>query len=429
MSQGESLRFDTLTVHGGQKPDPTTGARAVPLYQTAAYQFQGADHAARLFGLQETGAIYTRIGNPTTDVLEARITELEGGVGAVAFASGHAAIVAAVLNIAGAGDEIVAASSLYGGTYNLFANTLPRYGITVNFVTSDDPAAFAAAITPKTKAVFAEIIGNPGLNVLDIQGVADAAHAAGVPLIVDSTFATPYLCRPFEHGADIIVHSATKFLSGNGTSIAGLLVDGGTFDWTNGRFPSLTEPDPSYHGVSYTRDFGKAAFIVRARVQILRDLGACLSPFNSFLLLLGLETLSLRLARHSENAAAVAAFLSEHPGVAWVIYPGLPSHPSHATAQRYFNKGFGAMLTFGVKGGLEAGKKFIDALQLFSLLANVGDAKSLVIHPASTTHSQLSSAQRQAAGVGDDLVRLSIGIEDPADLIDDLRQALAASQA
>lgn len=417
-------KFDTIAIHGGYQPDSATGSRAVPLYQTAAYNFRDAEHAARLFGLQEVGNIYSRIGNPTVAVFEERVNLLEGGVGAVAFASGHAAITAAILNIAQSGDEIVSSSALYGGTYNLFATTLPRLGITVKFVDSSDPANFAEAITAKTKAVFGEIIGNPGLDVFDISAVAAIAHSHNVPLIVDNTFATPYLCQPFKHGADIVVHSATKFLSGNGTSIGGILVDGGTFDWTKGDFPLLSEADPSYHGLRYTEAFGNAAYILRARVQVLRDLGACLSPFNAFLFLLGIETLSLRLDRHSTNAKAVAEFLATHPKVAWVNYPGLPAHRSYGLAEKYLPKGAGALLTFGIKGGLEAGRKFIDNLKLLSLLANVGDAKSLVIHPASTTHSQLSSQQRTAAGVSDDLVRLSIGIEDSADIIADLEQAL-----
>ncbi len=421
MTLPADLRFDTLAVHAGQEPDPATGSRAVPIYQTTAYNFRDSAHAASLFALEETGNIYTRIMNPTTDVLEKRIAALEGGVGALAFASGHAAISAAILNIAQAGDDIVSAPALYGGTYNMFAYTLPRLGIKVNFAA---PADFAKAITPNTKALYAEIIGNPKIDVLDIQAAAAVAHAHGLPLIVDATFATPYLCRPLDHGADIVVHSATKFIGGHGTSMGGLVVDGGKFAWNNGKFPLLSEPDPSYHDLRYADALGPLAFVTRLRTQILRDLGACLSPFNSFLLLQGLETLPLRMRRHSDNALAVAEFLAIHPRVAWVSYPGLAGHPDHAKARKYLPKGAGAILTFGIKGGLEAGRKFIDTLRLFSLLANVGDAKSLVIHPASTTHSQLTSEQRAAAGAPDDMVRLSVGLEDAADLIADLDQAL-----
>ncbi|MCX7780757.1 MAG: homocysteine synthase [Negativicutes bacterium] len=423
----KNLRFASLAVHAGQQPDAATGSRAVPIYQTTAYSFRDARHAADLFELKATGNIYTRIMNPTTDVLEKRITALEGGVGALAFASGHAAISAAILNIAQAGDEVVSSSSLYGGTYNMFAYTLPRLGIKVRFVDPADPENFRKAITPATKAIYAEIIGNPKIDVLDIQAVADIAHANGLPLIIDNTFATPYLCRPFDFGADLIIHSATKFIGGHGTSMGGLVVDGGRFDWGNGKFPSLSEPDSSYHGLVYSQALGAQAFITRLRVQILRDLGACISPFNSFLLLQGLETLHLRMRQHSDNALAVARYLAGHPSVSWVNYPGLESHPSFTLARKYFPQGAGAMLTFGIKGGVDAGRRFIDSLELFSLLANVGDAKSLVIHPASTTHSQLTSAQRAAVGVPDDMVRLSIGIEDADDLIEDLAQALAAA--
>jgi O-acetylhomoserine (thiol)-lyase len=424
MTLPENLRFDTLAVHGGQEPDPTTGSRAVPIYLTTAYNFRDAEHAANLFGLKEVGNIYTRIMNPTTDVLEKRIAALEGAAAAVAFASGHAAISSAIFTIAQAGDEIVSSSSLYGGTYNMFAHTLPRLGIKVNFVDGSNPDNFAAAITPNTKALYAEIIGNPKIDVLDIEKVAAIAHKNGIPLIIDGTFATPYLCRPADFGADIIVHSATKFIGGHGTSMGGLVVDAGKFDWSNGKFPSLSEPDPSYHGLRYTEAFGPIAFIMRLRVQVLRDLGACLSPFNSFMFLQGLETLHLRMQRHSDNALAVANFLAGHELVSWVSYPGVKSHADYNKAQRYLPKGAGAILTFGIKGGLEAGRKFIDALKVFSLLANVGDAKSLVIHPASTTHSQLTSEQRASAGAPDDMVRLSLGLEDAADLIDDLQQAL-----
>lgn len=428
MSLPENLRFDTLAVHGGQEPDPTTGSRAVPIYQTTSYNFRDAEHAANLFGLKELGNIYTRIMNPTTDVLEKRIAGLEGGAAALAFASGHAAISSALFNICQAGDEIVSSSTLYGGTYNMFAQTLPRLGIKTTFVNPADPENFAKAITPNTKALYAETIGNPKIDVLDIEKVAAVAHRHGLPLIIDSTFATPYLCRPIEHGADIVIHSATKFIGGHGTSMGGLVVDSGKFDWSGGKFPNLSEPDPSYNGLRYTETFGTLAFILRLRIQILRDLGACLSPFNSFLFLQGLETLHLRLKRHSDNALAVAEFLAGHPQVAWVSYPGLPGHPDYDKAKKYLPKGAGAILTFGIKGGLEAGRKFIDSLKILSLLANVGDAKSLVIHPASTTHSQLTSEQRAGAGVPDDMVRLSLGLEDAADLVDDLNQALLAAK-
>ena len=427
MTLPDNLRFDSLAVHGGQEPDPTTGSRAVPIYQTTAYNFRNTEHAANLFELKEFGNIYTRLMNPTTDVLEKRITALEGGVGALAFASGHAAISGAIFNLAQAGDEIVSSSSLYGGTFNMFAYTLPRLGIKVNFVDASNPENFRQAITPRTKALYAEIIGNPKIDVLDIEKVAAIAHENGLPLIIDSTFATPFLCKPFQYGADIIVHSATKFIGGHGTSMGGLVVDGGKFDWNNGKFPLLSDPDPSYHGLRYAEALGAQAYIIRLRVQIMRDLGACISPFNSFQLLQGLETLHLRMKRHSDNALAIAQFLHDHEQVSWVSYPGLTGHNCHGLAQKYLPNGAGAILTFGIKGGLDAGRKFIDSLKLFSLLANVGDAKSLVIHPASTTHSQLSSEQRTSAGVPDDMVRLSLGLEDPADLTADLHQALVAA--
>ncbi|MBP2650380.1 MAG: O-acetylhomoserine/O-acetylserine sulfhydrylase [Firmicutes bacterium] len=426
MALPEELRFDTLAVHGGQEPDPTTGSRAVPIYQTTSYVFNDADHAANLFALKEPGNIYSRIMNPTTDVLEKRIAALEGGVGALAFASGHAAISAAIFNIAEAGDEIVSSASLYGGTYNMFSYTLPHLGINVKFVDPSDPENFRKAITPKTKAIYAETIGNPKIDVLDIEKVAAIAHTNGIPLIVDSTFATPYLLRPIEYGADIVVHSATKFIGGHGTSMGGLVIDGGKFDWGTGKFPLLSEPDPSYGGLKYTEALGAQAYIVRLRTQILRDLGATLSPFNSFLFLQGLETLHLRLKRHSDNALAIAKYLAGHNQVAWVSYPGLETHLNYKLAQKYLPNGAGAILAFGIKGGLEAGKKFINSLKIFSLLANVGDAKSLVIHPASTTHSQLNSEQRAKAGAPDDMVRLSLGLEDASDLIADLEQAFKA---
>ncbi|MBE3590630.1 MAG: homocysteine synthase [Firmicutes bacterium] len=427
----EHVHLDTLAVHAGQKPDPATKARAVPIYATTSYVFDSAEHAANLFALKEFGNIYTRIMNPTTDVFEQRLAALEGGVGALATASGQAAITFAVLNIARAGENIVSATSLYGGTWNLFVHTLPRLGVQVKLVDPSDPQNFARAIDERTKAVYIEAIGNPKLDVPDFEAIADVAHRRGIPLIVDATFLTPALFRPFEHGADIVVHSATKFIGGHGTAIGGVIVDGGRFDWTgSGRFPELTQPDPTYHGVVYTEAFGPAAYIVKARVQLLRDLGACLSPFNSFLFLQGLETLGLRMKRHSENALAVAEWLAEHPGVMWVNYPGLPSHPDHARARRYFPEGQGAILTFGVKGGYEAAKEVVDRVELFSHLANVGDAKSLIIHPASTTHSQLTAAEQLEAGVTPDMIRLSIGLEDVRDLIADLDQALkAAGQA
>lgn len=416
--------IETIALHGGQEPDPTTGSRAVPIYATTSYVFNGPDHAARLFALEEPGYIYTRIMNPTTDVFEKRMALLEGGVGALATASGHSAIVLALLNILQAGDEVVSGSNLYGGTHNMFAHTLPRLGIDVKFVDATDLEAFRRAITPRTRAVYGETVGNPGLDTLDIQAVADIAHNAGVPLIVDNTFPTPVHVRPFEHGADIVIHSATKFIGGHGNSIGGVIVDSGKFDWTNGNFPVLVDPDPSYHGISCTTTFGNAAFIVRARTQMLRDLGPALSPFNAFLFLTGLETLPLRMERHSQNALKVAQFLQEHPKVAWVSYPGLRSHPTHHIAAKYHRGGYGAMVGFGIKGGFAAGKSFIEKLELLSLLANVGDAKSLVIHPASTTHSQLSSEERAAAGATDDFIRLSIGLESIDDILYDLDRAL-----
>jgi len=419
------LKFDTVQVHGGQTPDPTTGSRAVPIYQTTSYVFKDTDQAANLFGLKEFGNIYTRIMNPTSDVFEKRIAELEGGAAAVAFASGAAAITASVLNIAGVGDEIVSASTLYGGTYNLFAHTLPKLGIKTIFVDPDDAENFRVAITDKTKALYIESIGNPGINIIDIEAVAKIAHENNIPLIVDNTFGTPYLIRPIEFGADIIVHSATKFIGGHGTSIGGVLIDSGKFDWkASGKFPSLTSPDPSYDGLIYTDAFGPLAYILKARVQYLRDTGASLSPFNSFLLILGLETLSLRVEKHVSNARKVAEFLKSHEAVTWINYPGFEDNKYYDLAQKYLPKGPGSIFTFGIKGGAEAGKKFANSLELFSLLANVGDAKSLVIHPASTTHLQLSVEQQAKAGISPDLIRLSIGIEDIDDIIYDLSQAL-----
>jgi len=417
--------LETLALHAGQQPDPTTGARAVPIYQTTSYQFKDTGHAARLFGLQEFGNIYTRIMNPTTDVLEQRIAALEGGVGALALASGQAAETLGILNVAGTGDNIVSSSDLYGGTYNLFRHTLPKLGITTRFVDARDHEGFRAAIDDRTKLVFLELVGNPRLDVVDLQAIAAIAHERGVAVMVDATTATPYLCRPFAWGADIIVHSGTKYLGGHGTSIAGLLVDSGTFDWTNGRYPEFTTPDPSYHGLVYSQAFGNLAYILKARVQGLRDIGACLSPFNSFLLLQGIETLGLRMERHSQNALAVATFLKEHAKVNWVLYPGLPDHPSYALAQKYMPKGQSGIVGFGIKGGRSAGAAFIENLRLFSHLANIGDARSLAIHPASTTHSQLTPDEQRLTGVTDDFVRLSIGIETIDDIIADLDQALA----
>jgi len=404
-------------------------SRAVPIYQTTSYGFRDTEHAANLFGLKELGNIYTRLMNPTTDVFEKRVAALEGGVGALATSSGQAAITYSILNIAGAGDEIVSATSLYGGTYNLFAITLPKIGITVKFVDPSDPENFRKAITPKTKALYAETIGNPKGDVLDIEAVAKIAHENGIPLIVDNTFPSPYLLRPIEHGADIVVHSATKFIGGHGTSIGGIIVDGGKFNWKeSGKFPGLTEPDPSYHGLVYWDALGPVSYILKARVQLARDIGASISPFNSFLLLQGLETLHLRMERHSSNALAVAKYLESHPAVEWVNYPGLESHPSYKLAQKYLPKGQGAILTFGLKGGIEAGKKLINSVKLFSHLANVGDSKSLIIHPASTTHSQLEGDELLSTGVTPGMVRLSIGTEGIDDIIYDLEQAIAASQ-
>jgi len=424
----KQLKFDTLQVHAGQTPDPTTGSRAVPIYQTTSYVFKDAEHAANLFVLKEFGNIYTRIMNPTNDVFEQRVAALEGGVGALAVASGSAAITYAVLNIAGAGDNIVSASTLYGGTYNLFHYTLPKLGIDTIFVDPDQPENFRSAINDKTKAVYIESIGNPGINIIDIEKVAAIAHENGIPLIIDNTFGTPYLIRPIEFGADIVVHSATKFIGGHGTSIGGIIVDSGKFDWkASGKFPGLTEPDPSYHGVQYVDAVGPLAYIIKARVQLLRDTGASVSPFNSFLFLQGLETLSLRVERHVSNAKKIATFLNDHPAVAWVNYPGLPGNKYNALADKYFPKGAGSIFTFGIKGGLDAGIKFINSLEIFSLVANVADAKSLVIHPASTTHSQLSEQDQKDAGVTPDQIRLSIGIEDVEDLIDD--SELARQQA
>lgn len=420
-----NYKFDTLQVHAGQSPDPATGSRAVPIYQTTSYVFENTEHAADLFALKRAGNIYTRIMNPTTDVFEQRMAALEGGIGALATASGSAAITYAILNIAGSGDEIVSSGTLYGGTYNLFAHTLPKLGIRVHFADSDNPDNFAKAINEKTKALYVESIGNPGINLVDMEKLAEIAHNAGLPLIVDNTFGTPYLFRPIEYGADVVVHSATKFIGGHGTSIGGVIIDSGRFDWKqSGRFPGLTDPDPSYHGVRYSYDVGPAAYITKARVQLLRDTGACISPFNSFLLLQGLETLSLRVQRHVDNTLKITSWLKDRPEVSWVNYPSLPDNPYNTLARKYFPQGAGSIFTFGIRGGLEAGKKFIDSLELFSHLANVADAKSLVIHPASTTHQQLDEEAQLIAGVTPDMVRVSVGIEDAEDLIEDLKQAL-----
>lgn len=428
------LRYETLQVHAGQDPAPGTNARAVPIYQTTSYTFDDSDHAARLFGLQEFGNIYTRIMNPTTDVFEQRVAALEGGLAAVATASGQAAQLLAITTILQAGDQIVSTSNLYGGTYNQFKVQLPRLGIDTVFVDGDDPAAFEAAITDNTKALYIESIGNPRYNVPDFSAIADVAHRHGIPLIVDNTFgAAGYLCRPIDHGADIVVQSATKWIGGHGTSIGGVVVDSGNFDWRSGKFPGFTEPAPGYHGLVFTdvfnpeSDFGNIGFAIRARVEGLRDYGAALSPFNAFLLIQGLETLSLRVQRHADNALAVAKWLDADDRVSWVSYPGLASHESHAMAQQYLTNGFGGVLSFGIKGGFEAGKRFIDNTVLASHLANVGDAKTLVIHPASTTHQQLSAEEQESAGVKQDLVRISVGIEHIDDIIADIDQALTAA--
>jgi O-acetylhomoserine (thiol)-lyase len=420
--------FNTRALHAGQRPDPVTGARAVPIYQTTSYVFEDTEHAANLFNLQRFGNIYTRIMNPTTAVLEERIAALEGGVGALAVASGQAAQLIALASLLQAGDQIVAASTLYGGTYTQFDVSLRRFGIDTVFVDPDDPENFRHAISARTRVLYGETIGNPRINVLDIAAVAQIAHEANIPLMIDNTFASPYLCRPIEHGADIVVHSATKFIGGHGTSIGGVIVDSGQFPWGAGAFPQLLEPSKGYHGIRFFETFGDFAFIMKARVEGLRDLGPALSPFNAFLFLQGVETLGLRMERHVANTRVVAGFLKEHPAVTWVNYPSLPASPSYALAQKYLPKGAGAILTFGISGGLAAGRRFIERLQLFSHLANVGDAKSLVIHPASTTHQQLSEDEQRVAGVLPEMIRLSIGLEDVDDLLWDLDQALTASQ-
>jgi O-acetylhomoserine (thiol)-lyase len=422
-------RFDTLALHAGQRPDPTTGSRAVPIYQTTSYVFEDTAHAASLFNLEQPGHIYSRISNPTVAVFEERMAALEGGVGAIGTASGQAALHLAIATLVSAGEEIVSSSSLYGGSQNLLANTLPRFGIRTVFVKPDDPDNFRKAITPRTRLIFGETIGNPRIDVLDLEAVAKLAHDAKLPLLIDSTFATPYLCRPFEFGVDLVMHSATKFIGGHGTTIAGVLVDSGRFDWQgSGKFPVLAEPYEGYHGVAFAEEFGPLAFVMKARLEGLRDFGAAMSPQSAFYLLQGLETLPLRMERHVANTRLVVKFLAEHEAVAWVSYPELPSHPSHALAAKYLPRGAGAVLTFGIKGGREAGRRFIEALELFSHLANVGDAKSLVIHPASTTHQQMSAEAMARGGVTEDMVRLSVGLEDPQDLIQDLGRALTRSQ-
>ncbi len=419
------LKIESLVLHGGQEPDPATGSRAVPIYQTTSYEFRDTEHAAKLFALSEPGNIYTRLMNPTTDVLEKRIALLEGGVGALAVASGQAAISLALLNIAQAEDEIVSADNLYGGTYNLFHYTFPRMGIHVRFVGSNDLQGFRKAVTPKTRAIYAESIGNPKLDVADIEGLAGIAHDNGIPLVIDNTV-SPYISRPIDFGADIVVYSATKFIGGHGTSLGGLIVDSGKFDWTGGKFPLIAGPEPGYHGVDFVATAGPLAYIVKARVVLLRDLGPAMSPFNAFLFLQGLETLHLRMPRHCENALAVASWLEKHPKVARVHYPGLPSSPEREKAGRYLPRGCGGILGFGIKGGLQAGAKFIDSLELVSHVANVGDAKSLAIHPATTTHQQLSPKEQLATGVTQDFIRLSIGLEHIDDILSDLDQALRA---
>jgi O-acetylhomoserine (thiol)-lyase len=419
------MKDATIAIHGGRDKKSSTHASAMPLYQTSAFDFENSKEAADLFEFKKEGNIYTRISNPTTDVLEKRVALLEGGVGALAVSSGMSATLTAVLTIAGVGDEIVSSSALYGGTHTLFNHTLKNLGIKCHMIESDNIEDFKKAINEKTKLIYCESIPNPKLNIINIEALADLAHQNNIPLIIDNTVPTPYLFKPFEWGADIIVHSATKFLGGHGTSLAGIVVDGGKFDWEgSGKFPNLVEPDESYHGISYTQFFGKNAFIAKARAQILRDFGCVLSPFNAFMIMQGIETLSLRMKQHSENAMAVAKFLQGHKNVAWVNYPGLENHPNYELAKKYFKKGFGAMIGFGINGGKSAGVKFIDNVKLFSHLANIGDAKSLVIHPASTTHQQLSESEKIASGVSDDYIRLSVGIEDIEDILEDLNSAL-----
>jgi O-acetylhomoserine (thiol)-lyase len=426
--QTRKYGFATRQLHSGYSPDPVTGSRAVPLYQTTSYQFKNTEHAANLFALKELGNIYTRLMNPTTDVLEQRIADLEGGVGALAASSGHAAQAQAIFTLCEAGDHIVSSSRLYGGTYNQFNYSLRKLGIDVTFVDPGDPQNFENAIRPNTKILYGETLGNPDISVFPFEEVAAIAQKHKIVLMIDNTFATPYLFRPFEWGANVITHSTTKFIAGHGTSIGGMIVDGGNFDWTSGRFANFTSPDPSYHGLVYASLLGAGLppFIIKARVQVLRDFGACQSPFNSWQTIQGIETLSLRIERHVQNAQAVAEFLERHPNVGWVKYPGLKSHPDHERAKKYLPKGAGSILGFGIRGGAEAGKKFIENLQLFSHLANVGDAKSLAIHPATTTHSQLSETEQISAGVSPDFIRLSVGLEDVDDILWDLDQALKA---
>ncbi|MCM1983694.1 O-acetylhomoserine aminocarboxypropyltransferase/cysteine synthase family protein [Lyngbya confervoides] len=425
-----SYKLNTQCLHAGQQPDPTTLSRAVPIYRTSSYTFKDTEHAANLFGLKELGNIYTRLGNPTQDTLEQRVAAMEGGAAALAVASGTSGIFYSIINICQSGDEIVSAQNLYGGTYTMFNDILPQFGIKTRFVDISDPKAIEAAINDNTKAVFCETIGNPGLEVADLKTISTLAHQHGLPFIVDSTFTTPYLLRPIEHGADIVVHSLTKWMGGHGTGIGGIVVDSGKFDWTSGKFPLMSEPDSSYHGLRYAHDLGDLsplAYILRMRVVPLRNLGACISPDNAWLFLQGIETLHLRMQRHSENALKVAQFLQDHPAVEWVRYPGLKSDPSHKVAKKYLKKGFGAMVVFGIKGGQAAGQRFIENLDLFSHLANVGDAKSLAIHPATTTHSQLKEAEQRGAGITPELVRLSIGIEDIEDILSDLKGSLEST--
>ncbi len=429
MVEPDFLRFDTLALHAGQQPDEAHGSRAVPIYQTTSYVFDDTDHAAALFDLQAPGHLYSRLSNPTVAVLEERLAALEGGVAGLCTASGTAALHLGLATIVSAGDHVVASRNIYGGAHNMLTHTMPRFGVSTTFVDPYDHDEIAAAIQPNTKVVFAETLGNPGIEVLDTPAVADIAHAAGVPLMVDNTFATPWLCRPIDHGADLVLHSVTKFLGGHGIALGGALIDGGTFDWeASDRFPTLTEPYEGYHGIVFAEEFGPSAFAMRARAEGLRDFGACLSPTNAFHLLQGVETLPVRMARHMSNTDAVVAALLEHPAVSWVRHPSVPSHPDHALAKSLFPKGAGAIVSFGIVGGRSAGRTFIESVQLASHLANVGDAKTLVIHPASTTHQQLADDALLASGVSDDLVRLSVGLEDPADLIDDLSRALKASQ-
>src|SRR5579863_128468 len=428
MSESKKQHLGTLSVHGGQEPDPTTGARAVPIYQSTSYVFKDSDHAARLFGLQEFGNIYTRIMNPTTGVLEERIASLENGAAGLAMSSGQSAQFITINSLMESGDEMVAGSTLYGGTYTQFDVSFRKMGYNVTFVEPDDPENFRKAITRKTKCLYGETISNPRGNILDIEAVAKIAHEHNIPLVIDNTFATPYLCRPIDFGADIVVHSLTKFMGGHGNSIGGIIVDGGRFDWKKGAFPQINQPSRAYHGMNFSEVFGPIAFIIRARVEALRDLGPCMSPFNSFLFIQGIETLGMRMDRHVANSVAVAKVLKDHKHVSWIKYPGLPDNPYYKLAQKYLPKGAGAVFSFGIKGGYEAGKKFINSVKLFSHLANVGDSRSLVIHPASTTHQQLSAEEQKAAGVEPDMVRFSVGLEDIEDILWDVDQALTASQ-